>query len=69
MHWFSKIPIRHKRNAITGELHSAKRKDNDFNFEVKRITKTFLSAGFPRNFFRNTIENFNKDKDDYIIPE
>ena len=42
---------------------------NDFNFEVKRITKKFLSAGFPRNFIRNTIERFNKDKDDYIVPE
>ena len=29
----------------------------------------FLSAGFSRNFIRNSIENFNKDKNDYIIPE
>ena len=42
---------------------------NDFNFEVKRITKKFLSAGFPRNFIRNTIERFNKDKDENIVPE
>ena len=41
----------------------------DFNFEVKRKTKMFLSAGFSRNFIRNSIENFNKDKNDYIIPE
>ena len=31
-----------------GELHRAKRIADDFNFEVKRITKKFLSAGFPR---------------------
>ena len=42
---------------------------NDFNFEVKRITKKFLSAGFSRNFIRNTIERFNKDKDENIVPE
>ena len=42
---------------------------NDFNFKVKRITKKILSAGFPRSFIRNTIERFNKDKDDYIVPE
>ena len=68
VHWSSKIPTRYKRNAITGELHRAKRIANDFNFEVKRITKKFLSAGFPKNFIRNTTEYFNKDKDDYIIP-
>ena len=39
------------------------------NFKVKRITKKFLSAGFPKNFFRNTIEYFNKGKTNYIIPK
>ena len=51
------------------ELHRAERIANDFNFEVKCITSKSLSAGFPRNFIRNNIEYFNKDKDDYIIPE
>ena len=51
----------------TGELYRAQRIANDFDFEVKRITKKFLSAGFPKNFIRNTTEYFNKDKDDYII--
>ena len=69
MHWSSKIPTRHKRNAITGELYRAKRIANDFNFEVKRIDKKFLSAGYPKNFIRNTIEYFDKDEDGYIIPE
>ena len=46
MHWSSKIPTRYKRNAITGKLHRAKSIANDFNFEVKRITKKFSSAGF-----------------------
>ena len=50
-----------------GELHRAKRIANDFNFEVKCITKKFLSACFRRNFIRNTVEY--KDKDDFIIPE
>ena len=69
MHWSSKISTRYKCNAITGDLHRAKRIANDFNFEVKCITKKFLSAGFPKSFIRNTIEYFNKDEDDYIIPE
>ena len=68
VHWSSKIPTRYKRNAITDEYHRAKRIANDFNFEVKRTTKKFLSAGYPRNFIRNTIEYFSKDKGDYVIP-
>ena len=52
-----------------GESHRARRIANDFSFEMKRITKEVLSAGFPRNFIGNTIEYFNQDKDDYIIPE
>ena len=51
------------------ELHRAKRIANDLCFEVKQITKKFLSAGFPRSFIRNTFEYFSKDKDDSIIPE
>ena len=39
VHWSSKIPTRYKQNAITGEFHIAKRMANDFNFEVKRLTK------------------------------
>ena len=42
---------------------------NDFNFEVKNITKKVLSAGFPKNFMRNTIEYFNKDKNNHITSE
>ena len=70
VHWSSKILTKYKRDAITGELHRAERIANDFNFKVNRITKrVFLSIGFPKNFIRNTIEHFNKDKDDFIIPE
>ena len=52
-----------------GELHRAKRIGNDFNLEEKRITEKFLWATFSINFIRNTIEYFNKDKVDNIIPE
>ena len=69
MPWSSKTPTRYKRNTITVELYRVQRIANDFNLEVKPITKKFLSAGFPRNFIRNTIEYLNKDKDDFIIPE
>ena len=50
-------------------MHGAKRIVNNFNFEVKRRSKKLLSAGFPKNVIRYTIEYFNKDKNDYIIPE
>ena len=49
VHWSSKILTKYKRDAITGELHRAKRIANDFNFKVNRITKRlFLSIGFPK---------------------
>ena len=35
---------------------------------MKCTAKKFLSAGFPKNFIRNTIEYFNKDKTNYIFP-
>ena len=50
-------------------MHRANRMANDFNFEVRNITKKVLSAGFPKNFMRNTIEYFNKDKNNYITSE
>ena len=69
VHQSSKIPTRYKHNVISGELHRAKRIAKDFNFEVKSITKKFLSTGNLTDFIRNTIEYFNKDKNDYIVPE
>ena len=39
------------------------------NLVLKHLSKKFVSAGFPRNIIRNTIKYFNKDKDDFIIPE
>ena len=59
VHCSSKTTSRYQRNAIMGESHRARRIANDFSFEMKRITKEVLSAGFPRNFIGNTIEYFN----------
>ena len=41
VHWSSKIPVSYKRNAITGELHRAKRIASDFNKELKRIRQKY----------------------------
>ena len=60
--WSLKFPTIYKRNAITGELHEANRIPSDFNFEVKHLNKTFLSAGFLRNVIRYSTEYFNKNK-------
>ena len=65
MHWSLKILTRYKFNTITSELHRIKRIANDFNFEVKRITRKRLSAVF--NFIRT--KYFNKNKDGLLIPE
>ena len=61
LHLSAKLSARYKRNVVTGEFHWAKRTADDFNFEVKRITKKFLSAGCHRYFIRsNENEKFTK---------
>ena len=44
--WNSKIPVRYKRNAITGELNRAKRIASDFNKELKGIRQKYQTADF-----------------------
>ena len=69
VHWSSKIPFRHKRNAINGKLHRAKRIVSDFNKELKRIRQKYRNAGFPLKFINETICNFERGKEEMIIPE
>ena len=47
VHWISKIPTNYKRNAITSELHRAKKIATDFDKERMRIKTKFLHAGYP----------------------
>ena len=46
VHWSSKIPVRYKRKAITGELHRARQIASDFDKELKRIRRKCRNAGF-----------------------
>ena len=68
MHWSSKVPYKYKRNAITGELHRAKRIASNFDNETKRIRNKYRDAGYPKNVIENTIKNFNSKKDELLIP-
>ena len=47
LHWFSKTPVRYKRNAIIGDLTQAKRISSCFKDEVDIIRQKFVTAGFP----------------------
>ena len=58
VHWSSKIPIRYKRNALIGHLHTAKRIASNFDKEIPRIREKYRNAGFPSNFVNETILNF-----------
>ena len=69
VHWSPKIPVRYKRNAITGELNRAKRIASDFNKEVKRIRQKYRNAVFSLKFINETICNFERGKEEMIIPE
>ena len=73
LHWFSKTPIRYKRNAIIGDLHRSKKISSHFPDEVEFIRKKYLSAGFPYRFVDSTIHNFSnpdpsRDEDLPLIP-
>ena len=69
VHWSSKIPVRYKRKAITGELHRARQIASDFDKELKRIRRKCRNAGFPLYFINETICNFERGKEEMIIPE
>ena len=72
LHWFSKTPVRYKRNAITGDLHRAKKISSNYPEEVDKIHKKFVTAGFPERFVSSVISKFNNpvsiDEDDMLIP-
>ena len=69
MHWSSKIRVRYKRNPNSGDLHRAKQIASDSNKELKRIREKYRNAGFPLKFVNETICNFEKGKEEIIIPE
>ena len=58
--WSSKIPVRYKRNVVTGELDGTKRNASDSNKELKRIRQEYRNAGFPLKFINETICNFER---------
>ena len=73
LHWFSKTPIRYKRNAIIGDLHRSKNISSYFKDEVELIRKKYVDAGFPARFVNSVIRNFkspnsNDEEDLLLIP-
>ena len=63
-HWFSKTPVRYKRNAIIGDLHRSKKISSYFRDEVKIIRQKYLNAGFPSRFVDSVIRTFECPKPD-----
>ena len=72
VHWTTKISMKCKCNAITGELHRAKKTASNFasNFwdiEVKCIVNKYTAAGFSIRFICSIRDNFDNGKDNLII--
>ena len=55
MHWSSKVPSKYKRNAITDELHRAKRIASDFHKETRRIRSKYTDAGYPKLLLKTSL--------------
>ena len=69
VHWSSKIPLRYKRNAITGEVHRANKITSNFSNKMKRIKIKHLQAGFPIHVINDVFHRFNQEKDEVLIPQ
>ena len=74
VHWFSKSPVRYKRNAIIGDLYRAKRISSNFDVEIIITKRKFIKSGFPRKFIDALVRKFvdrpaHEDKDILLIPE
>ena len=69
VHWTSKLPVRYKRNAITGELHRAKKIASNFYMKIKRIVNKYTADGFCNRFVHSIKDHFHSDKDNLIIPQ
>ena len=65
VYWSSKIPLRYKHNAITGELHRANKIASNFSNEAKRKKIKYLPAGFPIHAINDVFHRFNQQKDKY----
>ena len=59
VHWSSKIPLRYKRNAKTGELHRTNKTASNFSNETKRIKIKYLKAAFPIHVINDVFHRFN----------
>ena len=68
VYWSSKIPLRYKRNAITGQLHRANKIASNFSNETKKLKIKYLQAGFPIHVI-NVFHRFNQQKDEVLIPQ
>ena len=65
-HWSSKVPKRYKRNAINGELNRASKISSDFNSEKRIITKKYENAGYPPNFIKSVMRQFDEKQQEKI---
>ena len=69
VHWSSKIPLRYKRNAITGKLHRANKIASNFSNETKKLKIKYLQAGFPIHVINDVFHRFNQQKDEVLISQ
>ena len=63
------IPLRYKRNAITGDLHRANKIASNFSNQTRRIKIKYLQAGFPIHVINDVFHRFNQQKDEVLIPQ
>ena len=69
VHGISKIPLRYKCNAITGELHWSNKTPSDLSNEMERIKIKYLQADFPVHIINEVYHRSNQERDELLIPQ
>ena len=68
IHWNSAVPKSCKRNVIIGDVHRAKRKSCDLDYEILVKKSKYIKAGYPPRFVTSVINTCTVEKEDPIIP-
>ena len=61
------VPKSHRRNAVIGDVHRAKKISCDFDYEISVKKSKYIKAGFPPKFVTAVINTCTAEKEEPII--
>ena len=67
IHWNLEVPKSHRRNAVIGDVHRAKKISCDFDYEISVKKSKYIKAGYPPKFVTAVINTCTAEKEEPII--